>query len=291
MSLIFHSSAAPADTLADDHSSRADRRRVIDTPALSANHVEKTYPNGTVALDRVKLAIQPGEFVSLLGPSGCGKSTLLKLFAGLEQPSAGRVHWWGNSTPETGLASPGRTLAMVFQEATLMPWAKVAANVRLPLDLARIPRAQADARVNRALALVGLGQFGHAYPRELSGGMQMRASIARALATHPDVLLMDEPFGALDEFTRNRLDADLRALWVERGLTVVFVTHSIYEAVYLSSRVVVMAARPGRVIADVPIEGPSVRDEAFRVSPAFMRYCAQLSALLTQANGGPPVAA
>ncbi|HIC7213191.1 ABC transporter ATP-binding protein [Burkholderia stabilis] len=288
---MFRSSDTSADTLADHRPAPVERGRAIDPPALFANHVEKTYPNGTVALDRVKLAIQPGEFVSLLGPSGCGKSTLLKLFAGLEQPSAGRVHWWGGATPETGLGSANHTLAMVFQEATLMPWAKVAANVRLPLDLARVPRAQADARVNRALALVGLAQFGHAYPRELSGGMQMRASIARALATDPDVLLMDEPFGALDEFTRNRLDADLRALWIERGLTVVFVTHSIYEAVYLSSRVIVMAARPGRVIADVPIEGPPVRDDAFRVSPAFTRYCAKLSALLTQANGGTPVAA
>jgi NitT/TauT family transport system ATP-binding protein len=183
-------------------------------------------------------------------------------------------------------SSPGRSLAMVFQEATLMPWARVAENVRLPLDLARVPREEANERVQKALALVGLSGFARAYPRELSGGMQMRVSIARAIATGADVLLMDEPFGALDEFTRNRLDADLRALWRERGLTVVFVTHSIYEAVYLSSRVVVMAARPGRVIADVAIEGPDERDEAFRVSPAFMQTCAQLSALLTEANTG-----
>ncbi|MRW94665.1 ATP-binding cassette domain-containing protein [Duganella sp. FT80W] len=242
-------------------------------PALYANQVEKTYPNGTLALERVKLGIQPGEFVSLLGPSGCGKSTLLKLFAGLEQPSAGHIR-----------RGEHHKLAMVFQEATLMPWARVADNVRLPLDLARMDRAESEERVRRALALVGLDKFGGVYPRELSGGMQMRVSIARALATNPDLLLMDEPFGALDEFTRNRLDADLRALWAERGLTVVFVTHSIYEAVYLSSRVIVMAARPGRVIADVAIEGPAVRDDAFRVSPPFMHYCAELSALLTQAN-------
>ncbi|MDR3384771.1 ABC transporter ATP-binding protein [Cupriavidus basilensis] len=265
-------------------------RRDADAPLLFANQVEKTYPNGTVALERVKLAIKPGEFVSLLGPSGCGKSTLLKLFAGLEMPSAGHMRWWGNPSLPSGTNvatdSAGRTLAMVFQEATLMPWARVADNVRLPLDLARMPRADASERVRRALALVGLGRFAAVYPRELSGGMQMRVSIARALATNPDLLLMDEPFGALDEFTRNKLDADLRALWAERGLTVVFVTHSIYEAVYLSSRVVVMAARPGRVIADVAIEGPEVRDEAFRVSPAFMQYCAQLSALLAQANTG-----
>ncbi|QQE08961.1 ABC transporter ATP-binding protein [Cupriavidus sp. ISTL7] len=261
-----------------------------DAPILFANQVEKTYPNGTVALERVKLSIRPGEFVSLLGPSGCGKSTLQKLFAGLEAPSAGHLRWWGEGTlPGTKPAVANgarRTLAMVFQEATLMPWAKVADNVRLPLDLARMPREQADDRARRALALVGLSQFGQVYPRELSGGMQMRVSIARALATEPDLLLMDEPFGALDEFTRNRLDADLRALWAERGLTVVFVTHSIYEAVYLSSRVVVMAARPGRVIADVAIDGPAQRDEAYRVSPEFMQHCARLSALLAQANTG-----
>ncbi|WP_427313302.1 ABC transporter ATP-binding protein [Cupriavidus sp. H39] len=291
MSLVFRSSSRVAAVPpAGGSPLPLDGARAADAQALFANQVEKTYPNGTVALERVRLAIQPGEFVSLLGPSGCGKSTLLKLFAGLEQPSAGHVRWWGGPALAAGIGTPGRTLAMVFQEATLMPWASVADNARLPLDLARMPRAEADERVRRALALVGLGHFGKAYPRELSGGMQMRVSIARALAVHPDLLLMDEPFGALDEFTRNKLDADLRALWAERGLTVVFVTHSIYEAVYLSSRVIVMAARPGRVIADVPIEGPAVRDDAFRVSPAFMQYCAQLSALLTQANTGAPAA-
>ncbi|CAG9169642.1 ABC transporter ATP-binding protein [Cupriavidus respiraculi] len=290
MSAIFRSAAPVASTTGPIHPAgapaAAEAVRGSDEPILFANQVQKTYPNGTTALERVRLSIRPGEFVSLLGPSGCGKSTLLKLFAGLETPTAGHVRWWGQSAlPATAPAS-GRTLAMVFQEATLMPWAKVHDNVRLPLDLARLPRDVADERVRRALALVGLSQFGKVYPRELSGGMQMRVSIARALATEPDLLLMDEPFGALDEFTRNRLDADLRALWAERGLTVVFVTHSIYEAVYLSSRVVVMAARPGRVIADIAIDGPPERDEAFRVSPVFMQYCAQLSALLTQANTG-----
>ncbi|RMO76855.1 Nitrate ABC transporter ATPase [Pseudomonas syringae pv. primulae] len=222
----------------------------VQTP-LFANQVEKTYSNGTHALSRVKLAIQRGEFVSLLGPSGCGKSTLLKMFAGLEQPSAGNVRWWGKDRPATH--TPGRSLAMVFQEATLMPWARVSDNVRLPLDLAGTPKEQSQPKVDAALALVGLGGFSQVYPRELSGGMQMRASIARALATEPNLLLMDEPFGALDELTRNKLDSDLRQLWTSRDLTVVFVTHSIFEAVYLSSRVVVMGARPGRVIADVPM--------------------------------------
>ena len=247
---------------------------------LQAQGVEKTYPNGTHALDRADVTIRRGEFVSLLGPSGCGKSTLLKMFAGLEQPSAGQIR---RPLEER---SGGAGMAMVFQEATLMPWARVTDNARLPLDLAGMPRAQSEPRVAEALELVGLGQFGHCYPRELSGGMQMRASIARALAVRPEVLLMDEPFGALDEFTRNRLDGDLHRLWEDRGFTVVFVTHSIYEAVFLSSRVVVMAARPGRVIADVEIEAPPHRDEAFRVSSPFIDYCRILSEHLARANRG-----
>ncbi|GAA5164849.1 ABC transporter ATP-binding protein [Viridibacterium curvum] len=254
---------------------------------LLANRVEKTYPNGTHALDEVRLRIQRGDFVSLLGPSGCGKSTLLKMYAGLEAPSHGHLRWLGADSP----AKSGLKIAMVFQEATLMPWANIATNVRLPLDLAGVPKAESEPRVQRALEAVGLGKFGASYPRELSGGMQMRASIARALVTEPDVLLMDEPFGALDEFTRNRLDADLRALWSQRNagggkpLAVVFVTHSIYEAVFLSSRVVMMAARPGRIVADLPIPEP-VRDDEFRLSMAFNEHCRDLSARLLAASGG-----
>ena len=258
-----------------------------DAPVvLQAQGVEKTYPNGTHALDRADVTVRRGEFVSLLGPSGCGKSTLLKMFAGLEQPSAGRIQ-----RPAEEKAVAGGGMAMVFQEATLMPWARVADNARLPLDLAGVPRAESEPRVAEALDLVGLSQFTHCYPRELSGGMQMRASIARALAVNPGVLLMDEPFGALDEFTRNRLDTDLHRLWEQRGFTVVFVTHSIYEAVFLSSRVIVMAARPGRVIADVPIEAPVHRDDAFRVSTPFIDYCRILSEHLVRANRGEREAA
>jgi NitT/TauT family transport system ATP-binding protein len=248
---------------------------------LEARGVEKTYPNGTHALDRADVTIHRGEFVSLLGPSGCGKSTLLKMFAGLEQPSAGTIH-----AKEEKDSADSRFMSMVFQEATLMPWARVNENVRLPLDLQGMPKAQSQARIDESLAMVGLSQFARAYPRELSGGMQMRASIARALATRPSVLLMDEPFGALDEFTRNRLDSDLHVLWTQRGFTVVFVTHSIYEAVFLSSRVVMMAARPGRVIADVRIDGPQVRGEDFRVSTQFIDYCRVLSEHLARANRG-----
>ncbi|MBC7619244.1 MAG: ABC transporter ATP-binding protein [Candidatus Saccharibacteria bacterium] len=246
---------------------------------LHANKVEKTYGNGTHALARMSLRIQRGDFVSLLGPSGCGKSTLLKMFAGLEEPSHGHIRWAGADDP----AKSGLKSAMVFQEATLMPWATVAANVRLPLDLQKVPTKEANARVATALTQVGLGTFGQVYPRELSGGMQMRASIARALVTEPDVLLMDEPFGALDEFTRNKLDTDLRALWQVKSLTVVFVTHSIYEAVFLSSRVVMMAARPGRIVADIPLNEPD-RSAAYRLSAPFSEHCRDISSLLMLAS-------
>ena len=253
----------------------------LDKIVLAAERVEKVYPNGTHALDEVNVGIRHGEFVSLLGPSGCGKSTLLKMFAGLETPSAGKV-----ALVEQAREPGSSAMAMVFQEATLMPWSSVNENVRLPLALAHMPRRESQERIDDALELVGLKQFAHCYPRELSGGMQMRASIARALVTRPSVLLMDEPFGALDEFTRNRLDSDLQQLWNARGFTVVFVTHSIYEAVFLSSRVIVMAARPGRVIADVPIDGPKLRDEGFRVSAPFIEYCRMLSEHLVRANRG-----
>lgn len=253
-----------------------------DRTVLLANRIEKTYPNGTPALREVRLRIQQGEFVSLLGPSGCGKSTLLRIFAGLEDASGGHVRWWNQGAmPAPGA---GRRLSMVFQEATLMPWATVGANVALPLDLEGRPRGEKAERVRQALAAVGLEAFARAYPRELSGGMQMRVSLARALVTEPNLLLMDEPFGALDEFTRNRLDGDLRQLWGHRDLTVVFVTHSIYEAVFLSSKVVVMGARPGRILAEVDIDAPAERDEAYRTSHAFIETCQHLSQLLARAH-------
>jgi len=244
--------------------------------------VEKVYGNGTRALAETTLKFHAGEFITLLGPSGCGKSTLLKMVAGLAEPSNGKIRWWNGTLEATGGA--GRKLVMVFQDATLMPWARVAANVRLPLDLAGVDPAAADRQVDRALTMVGLERFAKAYPRELSGGMQMRASIARALVTEPDLLLMDEPFGALDEITRNRLDGDLRELWAARGLTIVFVTHSIYEAVFLSTRVVVMSARPGRVTHELPIDEPHPRGDAFRVSPRFSGYCKILSEALADAS-------
>jgi NitT/TauT family transport system ATP-binding protein len=237
---------------------------------------------GTRALAPVDLEIHRGEFLTLLGPSGCGKTTLLNLIAGLIAPSAGTLTWWGGDFAATG--GTGRRVGFVFQAPTLMPWARVAANVRLPLDLARVERAEAARDAAAALALVGLSDFATYFPRELSGGMQMRVSIARALASKPDLLLMDEPFGALDEFSRQRLDTELLALWAGERLTIVFVTHSIYEAVFLSTRVAVMGARPGRVIAEVAVDEPHPRSDAFRVSPTFAQICQRLSALVAAAG-------
>jgi NitT/TauT family transport system ATP-binding protein len=241
-----------------------------------------TYPNGTRAVAPTTLEVGDGEFVTLLGPSGCGKSTLLNLVAGLLEPTSGALRWWGGDFAATGV--PGRRLAFVFQSPTLMPWARVEANARLPLDLAGVAHDDASRAATAALRLVGLSEFARHLPRELSGGMQMRVSIARALATDPDLLLMDEPFGALDEFTRQRLDAELAALWAGRGFTVVFVTHSVYEAVFLSTRVIVMGPRPGRVVGEVAIDEPHPRGDAFRVSATFVRHCQRLSELVGKAG-------
>lgn len=253
------------------------------TPAVEILSAEKTYPNGTQALLPVDLKIAEGEFITLLGPSGCGKSTLLKMVAGMLEPTDGRLLVWRKPVAE--LQDSPHKLSFVFQSATLMPWASVQTNVRLPLDLAGVPRKEADARVTEALELVGLDKFAGALPRALSGGMQMRVSIARGLVTQPDLLLMDEPFGALDEITRHRLDADLLDLWRKKKLTVIFVTHSIHEAVFLSSRVIMMAARPGRVVEQFTIDEPYPRTPDFMVSPQFSRYAKQLQDSLLRASG------
>jgi NitT/TauT family transport system ATP-binding protein len=238
-------------------------------PLLSLDHVDKRYANGLLALHDVSLAVGPHEFVSLLGPSGCGKSSVLRLVAGLDAASAGTV-----SAP--ALAGTAGSTACVFQDATLMPWASVFDNVWLPLRIAGQSRTQARERIDAALRLVGLGDFAHAYPAELSGGMKMRASIARALVSQPRVLLMDEPFAALDEFTRQKLNDDLLRWWQADTLAVLFVTHSIYEAVYLSQRVLVMGARPGRVVDEVVIEEPYPRSAAFRNSARYLQACARI---------------
>jgi NitT/TauT family transport system ATP-binding protein len=263
----------------DAHTARraADRR-----PAVEVLSAEKIFANGTRALAPIDLTIAEGEFLTLIGPSGCGKSTLLKLIANLIQPSDGRILWWRGDSGQVG--QDGRGLAFVFQEPTLMPWARVDTNVRLPLDLADVPRGKADPRVSDAIARVGLSAFARHYPRQLSGGMKMRVSIARALATEPNLLLMDEPFGALDEFTRNKLDDDLIKLWWERKLTTVFVTHSIYEAVFLSTRIVVLAANPGRIFRTMTIDEPQPRSQDFRDSARFAAYCRELSTWLAEAS-------
>jgi NitT/TauT family transport system ATP-binding protein len=260
----------------------ADARAVESPrPVIALAGVDKVFANGMRGLDPIDLRIAPREFVSLIGPSGCGKSTLLKLIANLIEPTGGRVQWWGEDFSSVGIA--GRRLAFVFQDPTLMPWARISENVGLPLELAGVPSAEIARRVDGALEHVGLTQFRRHYPRQLSGGMRMRASIARALVTSPDVLLMDEPFGALDEFTRNKLDADLLRLSFERHLTTVFVTHSLYEAVFLSTRIIVMASQPGRIFREFLVDEPEPRTEEFRTSTRFAEQCRQLSEILTQA--------
>ncbi len=240
--------------------------------AIDIRGASKTYPNGIRALEPIDLTVRQGEFVTIVGPSGCGKSTLLRLIAGLSPSTAGSI------VLSEGFSPP--RLAYVFQSPTLMPWASVQANVRLPLDLAGMPRSDADEKTRHALELVGLQEFARSFPRELSGGMQMRVSIARALATEPRLLLMDEPFGALDEITRNRLDREFSELSARANLTVLFVTHSIYEAVFLSSRVLVMSPRPGRVHAEVNIDAPRPRMDSFRGTVKFATHSAQLSEML-----------
>ena len=233
--------------------------------------VAKRFPNGTLAVRGVDLSIAEGEFLSLLGPSGCGKSTVLRMIAGLIRPSEGRIRV---DAPQTG------EVGFVFQEPTLMPWSTALRNVTLPLRLAGIPRGESEARAAEALASVGLAGFERSYPRALSGGMKMRVSIARALVTRPRLLLMDEPFAALDEITRHKLNNDLLALWERQRFTVVFVTHSVFESVYLSGRIVVMAARPGRVHDDLRVRAPYPRDEAFRTSAEYAALCREASAAL-----------
>jgi NitT/TauT family transport system ATP-binding protein len=250
--------------------------------AVSLRGVTKTYDSGVMALGPLDLDIRRGEFVSLLGPSGCGKSTALRLIAGLAAPSAGSVR----VTHPAGDMRPGRGIGFVFQEPTLMPWASVYDNVRLPLKLAHVAAADADARIVEALSRVGLSDFADSYPRELSGGMKMRVSLARALVTDPDILLMDEPFAALDEITRFRLNNDLLTLWRKLGKTVIFVTHSVFESVYLSQRVVVMTARPGRIHAEIVVETGETRGEEFRTSAVYADYCRKVSAALAPSYSG-----
>lgn len=248
--------------------------------AVSLRGITKIYDSGVAALGPLDLDVRRGEFVSLLGPSGCGKSTALRIIAGLSAASTGSVH-----VAARGAQNHSRhAIGFVFQEPTLMPWTTVRGNVQLPLDLAHVPHADAGRRVDQALAQVGLSEFANAYPRELSGGMKMRVSLARALVTDPDVLLMDEPFAALDEITRFKLNNDLLMLWRKLHKTIVFVTHSVFESVYLSQRVLIMTSRPGRIAQEFRIDAAASRGEEFRTSQDYAAHCRDVSAALARAS-------
>jgi NitT/TauT family transport system ATP-binding protein len=249
-------------------------------PMVVLDQVGKIFADGTAAVAGLDLQVGEREFISLLGPSGCGKSTVLRLIAGLLAPTSGRI--------DRRAAAARGEIGFVFQDPTLLPWASVFDNVYLPLRLRGQPRRTAAGPVQALLELVGLADVAGAYPRQLSGGMKMRVAIARALATAPTLLLLDEPFAALDEITRTKLNQDLLQLWQGHGLTVVFVTHSVYESVFLSSRIAVLSARPGRVIAELPIPAGYPRSEAFRTSEPYNRLCRQASAALREALGPAP---
>jgi NitT/TauT family transport system ATP-binding protein len=251
------------------------------SPLLTLDGIGKSFPNGVTALEGLDMAVREGEFLSLLGPSGCGKSTALRLISGLAEPTKGAIRW--NS------GTRGRpSIGFVFQEPTLMPWASVFGNVHLPLKLAGQSKRAAEPAIMEALELVGLAGFRDAYPRELSGGMKMRVSIARALVTKPRLLLMDEPFAALDEITRFKLNDDLLEVWNRLKCTVVFVTHSVFESVFLSSRILVFRARPGRIAAELEIDPGQPRDETFRTSPEYAALCRRTSQALAAAMGTSP---
>ena len=250
--------------------------------AVRLRAVTKAYDNGVMALGPLDLDVAKGEFVSLLGPSGCGKSTALRVIAGLSAPTSGAVR----VSHRAARADGRHPIGFVFQEPTLMPWASVRENVRLPLKLAHAAPSDALRRIDAALAQVGLSEFADAFPRELSGGMKMRVSLARALVTDPDILLLDEPFAALDEITRFRLNNDLLDLWRKLGKTIIFVTHSVFESVYLSQRVLVMTARPGRLAGEFRIATAEPRSEAFRTSAEYAGYCRDVSGALAPSYAG-----
>lgn len=245
---------------------------------LLLHAIGKTFASGVTALQDVNLKVNEGDFMSLLGPSGCGKSTALRIIAGLSNPTSGVVEWRGTPLQQNDIG-------FVFQEPTLLPWASVYDNVWLPLRLRGVSRREAEPQIAEVLERVHLTGFENAVPRELSGGMKMRVSIARGLVTRPRILLMDEPFAALDEITRFRLNNDLLDLWQERRFTVIFVTHSVFESVFLSNRITVMAAHPGRVYDELTVDAPYPRDEAFRTSPAYAESCRAASASLKSAMG------
>lgn len=262
--------------LADTGSAAPLRRTVV-----SMRNVNKIFSNGTLALKDMSLDVFRGEFISLLGPSGCGKSTALRIIAGLGGASSGQIDWPSSKINSRGL--PEGDIGFVFQEPTLMPWQTVFGNVYLPLRLKGVSKAAARPQIMETLASVGLADFEKSYPRELSGGMKMRVSIARALVTKPTLLLMDEPFAALDEITRQKLNDDVLRLWKQSGVTVIFVTHSVFESAYLSNRIVVMKARPGQVYADLPLHTSAERNADYRTSEEYRATTHEVSRALQEA--------
>jgi NitT/TauT family transport system ATP-binding protein len=259
-----------------------------DSPLVELIDVAKSYSSGVVALDGFNGSVAVGEFVSLLGPSGCGKSTVLRLIARLTSPSRGVVRRRWESAKKRRQDQP---VGCVFQEPTLLPWSTVWKNVYLPLRLQGLGRKQTASRVDEAIGLVDLQGFGSAYPRELSGGMKMRTAVARALVTNPQLLLLDEPFAALDEITRSRLNDDLLDLWRRRRFGMLFITHSVFESVYLSNRILVMSPRPGRVIEEIAIELPEPRTAKTRNSPQYADLCRRVSQALERASQPTPAGA
>ena len=254
---------------------------VANPPLIDAAHLRMDYPSGVAALDGVTLQVEAGQFVAIVGPSGCGKSTLLRLLSGLLQATSGRVSIAGE--PPAKARRQAAPMSFVFQDPTLLPWRSVADNVRLPLELLGDKRPDLGQVMQSALELVGLADFSAAYPAQLSGGMRMRVSLARALVTQPRLMLLDEPFAALDDITRSQLNEDLLALWRRSSWTGVFVTHNIAEAVFLSQRVLVMGPRPGRVIADVPVPFAWPRTSELRATAEFAQLTGQLSERLREA--------
>jgi NitT/TauT family transport system ATP-binding protein len=269
--------------VAEAHPPDRNPQAAANRPLISLRSISKTFSNGTLALKDMSLDVRRGEFISLLGPSGCGKSTALRIIAGLGEPTSGAIEWPSADVDAAGRPRP--EIGFVFQDPTLMPWATVFSNVWLPLRLKGQTKSAARGEVMEALRMVGLEAFANSYPRELSGGMKMRVSIARALITKPKLLLMDEPFAALDEITRFKLNNDLLTLWERFGWTVIFVTHSVFESVYLSERIIVMAARPGRVFEDLQVDASYPRDDDFRTSSVYNENCRHASDALHEAMG------
>ncbi len=243
-----------------------------EEPIIRLNNVQKKFENGTLAVDGLNLDIFKGQFISFLGPSGCGKSTVLKMISGLLEPSSGKIQISGTEAKISSVE-----MGFVFQDATLMPWASVEDNVFLPLRLKGVSKRESYNEIDSILKEVGLEDFRKSYPRELSGGMKMRVSIARALIMKPRLLLMDEPFAALDEMTRFKLNNDILSFWQNAELTVIFVTHSVFESVYLSNRVVVMTPRPGRVVADIPFKDNYPRNDEYRTTASYSKNCRMVS--------------